>query len=322
MDWQSRPVVVTGASGFVGSHLVEHLLKLGADVTAMVHGDPVYRPGHLRGLAHPSLRLAGGDLRDADSTRRLIAGADTVFHLGAITSVAYSYQHPEETVSTNTLGTQHVCAAAREAGVRRLVHTSTAGVYGDALNDQPITETHRVMGCNPYTAGKLGGDFVAQSYYLSYDLPVCTVRLFNVFGPRMGRYLIMPTIIEQLLHSDELKLGDLTPTRTFTYVQDIVDAYLAMAAAEDVLGEVVHFGAQEIVTMGELAERICARMGTPCRIVQDESRLRPPKSEIYKIRVDNSKASRLLGWHPTVSLDEGLDATIAWLRAAAGRENL
>jgi nucleoside-diphosphate-sugar epimerase len=315
MNWQGRPVVVTGGGGFIGSHLVERLVSQGAEVTAMVHGDPLYRPGHLQGVAAPNLRLVGGDLRDGDTMRRTLAGADTVFHLGAVTSVSYSYQHPEETVQTNAMGTQHVCAAAREAGVRRLVHTSTAGVYGDAQNDQPIAEHHRVMGCNPYTAGKLAGDFIAQSYYLSYDLPVCTVRLFNVFGPRMGRYLIMPTIIEQLLRNDRLQLGDLTPTRTFTYVGDIVEAYLAMAGAEGVVGEVVHFGAQEIVTMGELVERIALRMGKKAEITQDPTRLRPVKSEIYKIRVDNRKADELLGWRPRTTLDDGLDATIAWLRA-------
>ena len=314
MDWNGRDVLVTGAGGFIGSHLTERLLDLGANVRAMVHGDPLFHPGFLS--PRDGLELTGGDLRDADFVRRSVEGMDTVFHLGAVTSVAYSYTHPEETVATNILGTLNVCTAARGAGIRRLVHTSSAGVYGDAQDDRPISEDHPVMGANPYTAGKLGGDIVVQTHYLSYDLPATTVRLFNVFGPRMGRYLIMPTIIQQLIEGTELHLGDLTPTRTFTYVDDIVAGFLAMGEADGVLGEVVHFGAQEVVSMAELVQRIADVMGRDYTIVQDPDRLRPKKSEIYRIRVDSGKARRLLGWHPQTGLDEGLRRTILWLRNA------
>lgn len=314
MDWNERPVLVTGAGGFVGSHLVEALLERGARVRAMVHGDPLYHRGNLRAVQHPQLQLTGGDLRDAGFVREAAAGMDTIFHLGAVTSVAYSYAHPEETLQTNGLGTQHVCAAARLAGARRLVHTSTAGVYGSAQEGASLTETHPVMGCNPYTAGKLAGDFVAQTYHLSYDLPVCTVRLFNAYGPRMGRYLIMPTIIQQLLQGPSLRLGDLSPTRTFTHVSDIVCAYLAMAEAEEVLGEVVHFGASQAITMGELADLIARLMGVEYQLTQEAARLRPPKSEIYRVSVNHEKATRLLGWHPRMPLEEGLLQTIAFFQ--------
>ncbi|HPO13888.1 MAG TPA: GDP-mannose 4,6-dehydratase [Candidatus Hydrogenedentes bacterium] len=315
MNWKGIRVTVTGAGGFIGSHLCERLLSMGAVVRGMVHGDPLYHPGYLAGIHHDLLELIGGDLRDAEFVRRAVAGADTVFHLGAITSVAYSYSHPEQTIATNTLGTLNVCAAARETAVLRMVHTSTAGAYGNAQNELPITEEHPVFGCNPYTAGKLGGDFTAQTWHLSYDLPVATIRLFNVYGPRMGRYLIMPTIIQQLMKGPDLHLGDLSPRRTFTFVEDIVNAYIRMAEEECVVGETVHFGSQEEVTMAELVELIARLMDCPCRVIQDPARLRPKKSEIYCVRCDAAKAQRLLGWRPQIPIQEGLNRTINWITA-------
>jgi dTDP-glucose 4,6-dehydratase len=311
-DWKERVVAVTGAGGFIGSHLTERLLAEGAQVRAMVHGEKI---GHLLGLDHDHLEIwGGGDLSEADFVDDLVQDADTVFHLGAVTSVAWSHGNPEETIRTNVVGTLNVCEACRMARVRRLVHTSTAGVYGNAENDAPITEDHPVVACSPYTAGKLGGDFTAQTYYRSYDLPVVTVRLFNVFGPRMGRYLIMPAIIEQLLAGPTLKLGDLTPTRTFTYIEDIVNGYLLAAAAPDVEGELFHFGAEEVITMGELVDRVAGLMGVTYELEQDESRMRPAKSEIHRVRVDSSKARGQLGWDWEVGLDAGLERTIAWIR--------
>jgi nucleoside-diphosphate-sugar epimerase len=237
-----------------------------------------------------------------------------IFHLGAVTSVAWSYEHPEETVEANVLGTLNVCAAARALGVKRLVHTSTAGVYGDAAEGRPITEDHPVRGCNPYTAAKLGGDHIAETYHLSYGVPVATVRLFNVYGPRMGRYLIMPAIIEQLLRGPELRLGDLSPTRTFTYVDDIVDAYLAAARNPAAVGRVIHFGAERVISMRELVDLIAKLMDVNYQLVQDPARLRPQKSEIYRVVVDSSRARDLLGWTPQVDLEEGLRRTITWFR--------
>lgn len=311
MDWTGRRAVVTGAGGFIGSHLTERLLGLGAQVVGMVHGA---KQGHLGGVTHRNLEIAGGDLCDGAFVSQVIAGADTVFHLGAVTSVAYSYQHPEETVRVNTLGTLHVCVASRMAGVRRLVHTSTAGVYGNALGGAPIRETHPVSGCNPYTAGKLGGDFVAQTYHLSYGLPVATIRLFNTYGPRVGEYLIIPTIIKQLLAGPRLRLGDLRPVRSFVYVDDVVDAFLLMGEREEAVGELVHFGGDTPVTMRALAEQIASLMGVSYELERDASRFRPEKSEIFTVMADTAKARQMLGWAPKVGLEAGLRATIAWFR--------
>lgn len=311
-DWKNRVVAVTGAGGFIGSHLTERLLREGAHVRAMLHGE---RIGHLFGITHDHLELwGGGDLTEEDFVDDLIQDVDTVFHLGAVTSVAYSYNNPEETIRTNVMGTLNVCDACRMAKVRRLVHTSTAGVYGNAMDDKPISETHPVVACSPYTAGKLGGDFTVETYHRSYDLPVVSVRLFNVFGPRMGRYLIMPTIIEQLLAGPTLKLGDLTPTRTFTYIEDIVDGYLLAAQTPDIEGDLFHFGAEEVITMGELVERIAGLMGVSYELEEDPERLRPAKSEIHRVSVDSTKARERLGWRWTVGLNAGLERTIDWIR--------
>ncbi|HOV73630.1 MAG TPA: GDP-mannose 4,6-dehydratase [Candidatus Hydrogenedentes bacterium] len=322
MDWQGRKVLVTGGGGFVGSHLVERLLSLGARVRATVHGDENYHLGFLgvaRGQWPDRLEVRGGDIRDAAFVRACAADMDTVFHLAAVTSVAYSYTHPEETIATCVMGTLNVCEAAREANVRRMIYTSSAGVYGDAEGGAPITEDHPVRGCNPYTAGKLGGDFVAETYHRSYDLPVATVRLFNAYGPRMGRYLIMPTIIQQALRNPVIRLGDLTPTRNFTFVEDIVTAFVRMAEEDAAIGQVVHFGSPATVSMGDLARKIFAIMGRDVRIETDASRLRPGKSEIRQVIADCTKARNLLQWEPRVTLDEGLARTIEWI-AAGGYE--
>jgi len=315
MQWKDLPVIVTGASGFIGSHLVERLIAEGAQVTAMVHGDPQFRSGYLANKDLPGLRVVGGDLRDADFVRRAVADHDTVFHLGAVTSVQYSFAHPTETLEVNVLGTNHVCSAARAAGVRCLIHASTGGSYGNAHGNQPITEAHPLVASSPYVAGKIGADHTVHTYHLSYGLPVATLRLFNAYGPRSGRFLIIPTIIQQFLKGPKIKLGDLTPTRPFIHVRDIVDAFVAVATSEAAVGEVIHFGGPESISMGELVQRIAGLMQLTPEIEQDLSRLRPVGSEIHRQSVDTSKAARLLGWSAHIGLDEGLRETIDWIRA-------
>ena len=318
LDWGGRNILVTGATGFIGSHLTERLLSMGAHVRAMAHGTG---PGHERFLSQcpetlrPRLDIRGGDLTDRVFVRDVLEGVDTIFHLGAITSVAYSYKYPAETFRTNVMGTYNLCEAARESGIRRMVHPSSGGHYGHAENGSAITEDHPLTGCNPYTASKIGADACCETFYLSYDFPVSICRIFNTYGPRIGQFLIMPTIITQLVASDTIKLGDLRPRRNFTYVDDIVTAFIRMAEEDAVVGQVVHFGSDKGVTMGELVDVIADIMGKKVTVVTDPSRLRPAKSEIQCTLTDASKAAKLLNWRPTVSLRDGLASTCDWIAA-------
>ncbi|MCC6695115.1 MAG: GDP-mannose 4,6-dehydratase [Candidatus Hydrogenedentes bacterium] len=316
MDWTGRPVLVTGAGGFIGSHLCERLIGMGAKVRAVVHGNMRGSIGHLAALpadASHRIEICGGNLRDGAFVREATTSIDTVFHLGAITSVAYSYANPEETMITNVFGTLNVCSAARHEHVRRLVHTSSAGVYGATKAGEPISETHPLAAHNPYTASKLAADFTVESFYLSYDLPVAICRIFNVYGPRVGRFLVIPTIILQLMRGNELRLGDLTPSRNFTYIDDIVTAFIRMAEEECVMGEVVNFGSTRVVTVGELAQIIADLMGKHVTVLTEADRLRPKRSEILRVEADSTKARTLLGWEPQIELEEGLRRTIDWV---------
>lgn len=324
MDWNGRKVLVTGAAGFIGSHLCERLLGEGADVRAMVHGNMRGSIGHLAAIPterRKNIEIVGGNIRDGAFVRDATIGVDTVFHLAAVTSVVYSYSNPDETIFTNVSGTLNVCNAARHENVRRLVHTSSAGVYGPAEGDLPISETHPVRAYNPYTASKLAADNVVESFHLSYELPVTIIRIFNVYGPRIGRFLIIPTIILQLIKGCELKLGSMTPTRNFTYIDDIVEAYLLMAEYEAVVGEVVNFGSPRALTIGELALLIAGLMGRDVTIAQDAKALRPHKSEIDRVLADVTKARELLEWSSKVELEDGLRQTIDWI-AAGGYDDL
>lgn len=316
--------MVTGAGGFIGSHLVEHLLGLGAHVRAMVHGNMRGSVGHLAAIPPERARrldIVGGNIRDAAFVRDAAHGVDTVFHLAAITSVAYSYSNPDETIFTNVSGTLNVCNAVRYEGARRMVHTSSAGVYGSAQGEQPIDETHPVTACNPYTASKLAADNVVESFHLSYNLPVATCRIFNVYGPRISKFLVVPTIIQQLLKGNGLKLGDLSPTRNFTYVDDIIAAYIRMAEEDKVVGEVVNFGSPRALTIGDLVLLIAELMGRKVSISTDAGKFRPEKSEIKRVLADISKAKRLLDWEPRVELEDGLRLTIDWI-AAGGYDDV
>ena len=323
MNWNGRPVLITGAGGFIGSHLTERLLKMGAHVRALIYSDREGRTGYLSKVPEEHkdrLQLCFGNIRDASFVNAVTRGMDTVFHLAASTSVVYSYSNPDDTVITNVTGTLNVCSACRHEGVRRLVHTSSAGVYGSLQAGSAITEKHPLKASNPYTASKLAADNIVESFFLSYDLPVVLCRIFNVYGPRVSPFLIIPTIALQLLDGKELKLGDLTPTRNFTYVDDIVRAFILMAEADKGLGEVVNFGSSEAVTIGQLAQMIAQIMDVKLSIVHDPSRLRPEKGEIHRVVADISKAKELLNWEPQVSLEEGLRQTIAWIKAGGYQE--
>jgi dTDP-glucose 4,6-dehydratase len=313
--WAGKRVLVTGAGGFIGSHLVERLVRDGATVRAFVRYTSRGDAGLLDQLPddiRAGLDVIAGDLRDNGAILQAVAGTDVVFHLGAIISIPYSYRHPMETAETNFMGTLNVLMAARTHGVRRVVHTSTSEVYGTARS-VPMDESHPLQGQSPYSASKIGADKLAESFYCAYDLPVVTVRPFNTFGPRQSARAVIPTIITQALTRDCVRLGNLETRRDFTYVSDTVDGFLRAASAPDVEGQVLNLGTGHDVTVGELAERVIRQVNRPVEIVTDAERLRPEKSEVMRLMSDNGLARELLGWTPAVGLDEGLARTIAWI---------
>jgi len=314
--WKKKKVLVTGAGGFIGSHLVEELVRLGASVRAFVRYNSRGDPGLLR-LASPEtmagLELIGGDVRDADAVRKAISGCQVVFHLGALISIPYSYRHPVEVAETNFMGTLNVLIACRDHGVPRLIHTSTSEVYGTAQR-VPIDETHPLQGQSPYSASKIGADKLVESFYCTYQLPVVTVRPFNTYGPRQSARAVIPTIITQALANRTIHLGNLDTKRDFTYVADTVNGFIRAAVAKDVEGGTFNLGTGTENRIGDLAEKIIQKVGTQSRIEVDSERLRPQKSEVLRLLSDNSMARRQLGWSPSVGLDDGLDKTIKWVR--------
>ena len=314
--WAEKKVLVTGAGGFIGSHLVERLVEAGASVRAFVRYNSRADPGLLR-MALPEtvskLELIGGDLRDPDAIRKAVEGCEYVFHLGALIAIPYSYLHPVEVAESNLMGTLNVLMACRDFGVQRLVHTSTSEVYGTARTPM-IDESHPLQGQSPYSASKIGADKLAESFYSAYGLPVVTVRPFNTYGPRQSARAVIPTIITQALAMNTIHLGSTTTIRDFTYVDDTVNGFLYTAMAKGVEGDTFNLGTGESVTIGELAEKIIQKVGNPVKVEVDASRLRPEKSEVMRLLSDNSLARERLGWSPNVNLDDGLERTIAWVR--------
>jgi dTDP-glucose 4,6-dehydratase len=315
-DWKDRQVLVTGAGGFIASHLVEALLAQGARLRAFVRYNSRGDPGILTMLppkAFQQLEVIAGDLRDLPAVQSAMQGVSVVFHLGALIAIPYSYRHPAEVVETNVLGTLNVLLAAREHKLERLVHTSTSEVYGTALR-VPIDETHPQQGQSPYSASKIGADKLAESFYRSFDLPVVTVRPFNTYGPRQSARAVIPTIITQALTQDVVYLGNLDTRRDLTYVTDMVAGFLKAAETPSVEGETINLGFGREVRISELAEMILAQVGRPVRIEMDTQRLRPEKSEVQRLLADNRLARKRLGWEPSVTLTDGLQQTIAWIR--------
>jgi dTDP-glucose 4,6-dehydratase len=317
MDWQGKHVLVTGAGGFIASHLVERLVAEGANVRAFVRYNSRNDPGMLKLIpadVFSQLEIMQGDLRDNEAVRKAVQGVDTVFHLGALIAIPYSYVNPREVVDVNILGTLNVLMAARDFGVRRIVHTSTSEVYGTAQY-VPIDEKHPFQGQSPYSASKIGADRIAESFYRSFEVPVVTLRPFNAFGPRQSARAVIPTIITQALTRDEVKLGSLEPSRDFTFVADTVEGFLRVASADNVLGEEINLGNDNTIRIGDLAEKIFGILGKSPKLVADPQRVRPGKSEVMKLWASNQKAKELIGWQPRVSLEEGLRRTIEWIKS-------
>lgn len=314
--WADKNVLVTGAGGFIGSHLVEALLAAGARVRAFVRYTSRREPGLLRDLSpadFAKVEIVPGDLRDARAVREAAHGCRVVFHLGALISIPYSYLHPVEVASTNFTGSLNVLAACLDEGVQRLVHTSTSEVYGTARH-VPIDEGHPLQGQSPYSASKIGADKLAESFYSAYNLPVVTVRPFNTYGPRQSARAVIPTIITQALAGDTVRLGNLETTRDFTYVDDTVRGFLLAAEAQSVEGQAFNLGTGTEISIGDLARRIIRILGRPVEVSLEAQRLRPEKSEVMRLLSDNSLAARRLGWAPEISLEQGLERTIAWVR--------
>jgi NAD dependent epimerase/dehydratase len=320
MEWTDRLVLVTGAGGFIGSHLVQALLDRGARVRAFVRYTSRPDAGNLRLVAAPEGRLetVAGDLRDPSAVLGAMRGCEYVFHLGALIAIPYSYIHPVEVVHTNVVGTLNVLEAARITGPRRVVHTSTSEVYGSAQR-VPMDERHPLKGQSPYSASKIGADKLAESYYCAFGLDVVTVRPFNTFGPRQSARAVIPTVITQLLAGQVVRLGSLTPTRDFTYVTDTVNGFLAAAAAEHAVGREINLGNDKEISVGDLTRLIASLMGREALIAEGEERVRPSQSEVTRLRADATLARELLGWRPDVSIADGLRRTIEWIESNQDR---
>lgn len=313
-------VLVTGADGFIGSHLTERLVNDGHDVRAFVYYNSFGSWGwldHAPKAVRDGIEVFAGDIRDPNGVRTAMTGCDVVLHLAALIAIPYSYHSPDSYVDTNIKGTLNVLQAARDLGVRRVVQTSTSEVYGTA-RFVPITEDHPLQGQSPYSATKIGSDQLALSYHRSFGLPVAVIRPFNVFGPRQSARAVIPTIITQALAGREIRLGSLHPTRDLTFVLDTVDAFVRSIDAPGIEGEVYNVGSGFEVSVGDLARKIVQLVGKDCPIVSEDKRLRPQASEVERLWADSSRARTLLGWQPSRSLEEGLAASIEWFAGNLG----
>lgn len=312
-------ILVTGADGFIGSHLTEALLQKGYTVRPFVQYNSFNSWGWLDGLANElkqSLDVISGDIRDPYGVRKAMIGCDAVIHLAALIAIPYSYHSPASYVSTNIQGTLNIVEAAKDCKVSKVLHTSTSEVYGSA-QFVPITEDHPLQGQSPYSASKIGADHIALSYYCSFDLPVTIIRPFNTYGPRQSARAVIPTVITQLLAgSRQIQLGATYPTRDFNYVRDTVAAFQAALETDGIAGEVINIGSNFEISIGQTVELIGEVMGREVELVTDAARLRPEASEVDRLLADNSKAKRMLDWQPEYGgrdgFTRGLEQTVAW----------
>jgi NAD dependent epimerase/dehydratase len=317
MNLTGKKVLVTGSEGFIGSHLTERLVELGAEVTALVQYNSFNNWGWIDTFdanIRNSIKVVTGDIREYDGLKRIIKGQEVVFHLAALIAIPYSYSSPMAYVRTNVEGTTNVLEACREYEIKKIVHTSTSETYGTALY-VPINEDHPLQGQSPYSASKISADKMAESYCRSFNVPVATIRPFNTYGPRQSARAVIPTIITQILSGKtELKLGSLTPTRDFNYVKDTAEAFVKVAESDKTVGEVVNAGSNYEISVGDTVKKIIDIIGKDVRILCDDERLRPEKSEVNRLWAENKKIKELTGWEPKYSLEEGLKETIEWIK--------
>jgi len=320
MNWQGKKVLVTGAGGFIGSHLVDRLVDIGADVTAFVH----YNSGNDWGMLEEnysgkedSISVVPGDIADGFAVDDAVSGNDYVFHLAALIGIPYSYVAPESYVNTNIKGTLNIMQACRRHDVERVIHTSTSEAYGTAIYT-PIDEKHPLQGQSPYSATKIGADKIAESYFCSFELPVSTIRPFNTFGPRQSARAVIPTIISQALCSDRISLGSLAPVRDMNFVYDTVNGFMKMAESDKSIGMTINVGTGRGVTIGDIADIILKKINPDAEIICRDERVRPENSEVMELICDSSLAGEIIGWTPEYTLEQGLDITIDWIRKNIG----
>jgi NAD dependent epimerase/dehydratase len=317
---ENLPVLITGAGGFIGSHLAEYLVDAGYKVRAMVR----YNSRGCRGWLDqcPSIgkmEVRAGDIRDADFVNESVRGTKCVFHLAALIGIPYSYIAPESYVQTNITGTLNVLQAARKNGSIRVIHTSTSECYGTACA-VPIGEGHPLQGQSPYAATKIGADKLVESFYLSFGLPTVTVRPFNTFGPRQSARAIIPSVITQLLSEDGIvRVGNISPSRDLNYVSNTVEGFALAAGSDNAVGKTINLGSGREITIGALIELIAAILGKPFTIETESQRVRPQGSEVERLLADHGLATNLLGWRPRVSLEEGLVKTVKWMANNGGQ---
>lgn len=325
---EKMKVLVTGADGFIGSHLVEALVRSGREVRAFVHYNSFGSWGWLDRCSPDVLKnieVFSGDIRDPYGVKDAVSGCDAVMHLAALIAIPYSYYSPNSYVDTNVTGTLNVLQAAREAGISRVIHTSTSEVYGTA-RFVPITEEHPLSGQSPYAATKIAADQLAFSFYSSFSLPVIIVRPFNTYGPRQSARAVIPTIITQIARGErKIKLGSTAPTRDFSYVTDTVSGFLAALDSDSAFGEVINLGSNFEISVANTAKLIAEIMNVDIEIATDENRLRPVNSEVERLWSDNAKARTILGWHPEFNgidgLRRGLQCTVQWFESDENMKN-
>lgn len=328
MNLRNKKILITGADGFIGSHLTEELVRQGCDVRAFVYYNSFNSWGwldHSPPEIKNELDVFAGDIRDPHGVKEAMRGCDIVLHLAALIAIPYSYHSPDTYVDTNIKGTLNVLQAARQLEVKKVIHTSTSEVYGTA-QFVPITEDHPLQGQSPYSATKIAADQLAYSFYVSFSTPVAIIRPFNTYGPRQSSRAVIPTIITQIASGKrKIKLGSIHPTRDFNYVKDVVRGFIAMAKSDKVIGEVVNIGSNYEISIGETVELIAEVMNVEVEIEQDKQRIRPEKSEVERLWADNTKAKKLLNWEPLYGQREGfkrgLQETVAWFTDAANLQH-
>jgi NAD dependent epimerase/dehydratase len=317
MKIDDASVLVTGADGFIGSHLVERLLMRGSKVRAFVFYNAFNSWGWLDTLPKDILAqidIFSGDIRDPNGVRQAMQGCDVVFHLAALIAIPFSYHSPDSYVDTNIKGTLNVLQAARQLGTQRVLVTSTSEVYGTAQYT-PIDEKHPFQGQSPYSATKIGADRLAESFYRSFDTPVVIVRPFNTYGPRQSARAVIPTVITQLMSGQKkLHLGSLTPTRDFNYVIDTAEGFIALAEADSAVGKEINIATGKEYSIGDVAQMLISQLNQDAHILMDEKRLRPENSEVFRLMGDNTLITTLTPWRPRYELNDGLRETVAWFR--------